>query len=100
MVLGHVFTKMQFIWFIGCQQLYAITHVFLNKFGVPGLQCKLNENEQFWSKLTNLTLGAETVEKFANFVPIRESLRRKKFYIDRFAKVYARKIFHMPLIMR
>ena len=36
------------------------------------------------------TLGAET---FANFVQIRESLRREKFYIDRFAKVYAREIF-------
>ena len=37
-----------------------------------------------------LTLGAET---FANFAQIHESLRREKFYIDRFAKVYAREIF-------
>ena len=34
--------------------------------------------------------GAET---FANFVQIRERLRREKFYIGRFAKVYAREIF-------
>ena len=40
------------------------------------------------------TLGAET---FANFVQIRKSLRRKKFYIDRVAKVYARKIFQFFL---
>ena len=37
---------------IGCPKLYAMTHVFLKKFGVPGLQCKLNENEQFLPKLT------------------------------------------------
>ena len=50
------------------------------------------------------TLGAEN---FANFAQIRESLRREKFYIDRFAKVYAREIFlfflqtcWLPLIMR
>ena len=36
------------------------------------------------------TLGPET---FANFVQIRESLRREKFYIDQFVKVYAREIF-------
>ena len=36
------------------------------------------------------TLGAET---FANFALFREGLRRQKFYIDRFAKVYARKNF-------
>ena len=36
------------------------------------------------------SLGAET---FANFAEIRESLRREIFYIDRFAKVYAREIF-------
>ena len=40
------------------------------------------------------TLGAET---FANFAQIRESLGREKFYIDRFAKVYARKIFQFFL---
>ena len=39
------------------------------------------------------TLGAETFANFANFAQIRESLRREKFYIDQFAKVYARKIF-------
>ena len=39
------------------------------------------------------TLGAETFANFANFAQIRESLRREKFYIDRFAKVYARKFF-------
>ena len=38
------------------------------------------------------TLGAETFANFANFAQIRESLRREKFYIDRFAKVYAREI--------
>ena len=42
----------------------------------------------------NTTLGAET---FANFAQIRESLRREKFYIDRFAKVYAREIFQIFL---
>ena len=41
-----------------------------------------------------ITLGAET---FANFAQIRESLRRLKFYIDRFAKVYAREIFQFFL---
>ena len=40
------------------------------------------------------TLGAET---FANFDQIRESLRREKFYIYRFAKVYARGIFQFFL---
>ena len=37
----------------------------------------------------NYTLGAETFAS-RNF---RESLRREKFYIDRFAKVYACEIF-------
>ena len=37
---------------IGCPKLYAITHVILKKFGVPGLLCKLKENEQFLPKLT------------------------------------------------
>ena len=53
-----------------------------------------------------ITLGAETFANFANFAQIRESLRRKKFYIDRFAKVYAREIFSfflqscwLPLIL-
>ena len=32
-------------------------------------------------------------EFLANFAEVRESLRREKFYIDRFAKVYAREIF-------
>ena len=45
----------------------------------------------YLSKFT--TLGAETFANFANFVQIRESLRREKFYIDPFAKVYARNIF-------
>ena len=40
-----------------------------------------------------ITLGAETFANFANFAQIRESLRREKFYIDRFAKVYASEIF-------
>ena len=43
------------------------------------------------------TLGAETFANFANFAQIRESLRREKFYIDRFAKVYAREIFQIFL---
>ena len=43
------------------------------------------------------TLGAETFANFANFVQIRESLRREKFYIDRFTKVYAREIFQIFL---
>ena len=53
-----------------------------------------------------ITLGAETFANFANFAQIRESLRREKFYIDRFAKVYAREIFSfflqscwLPLIL-
>ena len=45
-------------------------------------------------KKVHTTLGAET---FANFAQIRESLRREKFYIDRFAEVYARKIFQFFL---
>ena len=43
------------------------------------------------------TLGAETFANFANFAQIRESLRREKFYIDPFAKVYAREIFQFFL---
>ena len=39
------------------------------------------------------TLGAETFANFANVAQIRESLRREKFYIDRFAKVYALELF-------
>ena len=42
------------------------------------------------------TLGAET---FANFALFREGLRRQKFYIDRFAKVYARKNFQFFLFL-
>ena len=38
-----------------------------------------------------------TFANFANFAQIRESLRCDKFYIDRFAKVYARKIFQIFL---
>ena len=38
------------------------------------------------------TLGAETYANFANIAQIRESLRREKLYIDRFAKVYAREM--------
>ena len=44
-----------------------------------------------------ITLGAETFANFANFAQISESLRREKFYIDRFAKVYAREIFQIFL---
>ena len=49
MVLGHVFTEMLYVNNIYMVNIgvYAITHVFLKKFSVPGLQCKLNENEQF-----------------------------------------------------
>ena len=43
------------------------------------------------------TLGAETFANFTNFAQIRESLRREKFYIDRFAKVYALKSFQFFL---
>ena len=43
------------------------------------------------------TLGAETFANFANFAQIRESLRREKSYIDRFAKVYAREFFQFFL---
>ena len=47
-----------------------------------------------WLKMT--TLGAE--ETVANIAQIRESLRREKFYIDRFAKVYVREIFLSKLV--
>ena len=51
MVLGHVFTKDAIV-NIGCPKLYAMTHVFLKKFGVPGLQHNFNENARFLPKLT------------------------------------------------
>ena len=57
----------------------------------------LLEKPCYKSKAKLHTLGAETFANFANFVLIRESLRREKFYIYRFAKVYAREIFQFFL---
>ena len=61
-----------------------------------------------WITFDLNTLGAETFSNLANFAQIRESLRREKLYIDRFAKVYARELFSifflqtcwLPFIMR
>ena len=51
----------------------------------------MTKNKQIENSLN--TSGAETFVNFANFVQIHESLRRKKFYIDRFVKIYVCKIF-------
>ena len=40
-----------------------------------------------------VTLSVQTVAHFADFVQIRESLCREKFWNRRSAKVYVRKIF-------
>ena len=56
-----------------------------------------SKDQRYFYLYKNITLGAETFSNFANFAQIHESLRREKFYIDRFAKVHAREIFQFFL---